>query len=111
MSEGRAVVMLRRAPGGWVDLLFVRSRSEGGSGFGGVDFFAQLWGGYDVGSWRVDGFLDLDAEDVAGAEHVAGEDDHAFVGGEADVGFEAVVVVGHVDEVLGVEDAGLPEGG
>ena len=32
-------------------------------------------------------------------------------GREADVGFGAVVVVRHVDEVLGLEDSGLPEGG
>jgi hypothetical protein len=51
------------------------------------------------------------AEYVTCSEHIAREKDVLFVGAEADVGFGAVVVVGHVDEVFGLEDAGLPEGG
>ena len=77
--------------------LNLRARSGGGFGL-------RRLGGFD-------GFGDFDAEDVTGAEHVAGEEDVFFVGGEADVGFGAVVVVGHVDEVLGFEDAGLAEVG
>ncbi len=65
----------------------------------------------DVGGGRILGFLHFDAEDVAGAEHIAGEEDERFVGREADVGLLAIVVVGHVDEAFGFEDAGLPEVG
>jgi hypothetical protein len=81
-----------------------------GGGFGGVELRGELRTGDDFGGVGVGGFVDLDAEDVAGAEHIAGEEDDFLVGREADVGLETVVVVGHVDEVLGVEYSGLPEG-
>ena len=58
-----------------------------------------------------DRFCDFYAEYVTWSEHIAGEEDVLFVGAEADVGFGAVVVVGHVDEMFGLEDAGLPKGG
>ena len=57
----------------------------------------------------VDGLRGLDAEDVAGTKHIAGEEDERLVGGEADVGLEFVVVPAHDDEVLGAEHAGLDE--
>ena len=57
----------------------------------------------------VGGFGYLGGEDVAAAEHVAGEEDVFFVGREAGIRFGAVVLMGHVDEVLGFEDAGLEE--
>src|ERR1700738_1229613 len=85
--------------------------SGGGGWLGGVELCRQLRCGLEFGGFRVDGFVDFYRDDVAGAEHVGGEDDELFVGREADVGLEAVVVVGHVDEVFGVEDAGLPEVG
>ena len=64
-----------------------------------------------MASWVSVALADFYAEDVAGAEHVAGEEDHGFVGGEADVGLLFVVVMGHVDEALGLEDSGLEEVG
>jgi len=71
----------------------------------------EVRGGDQVGGGWILGFFDFDAEDVAGAEHVAGEEDERLVGKEADVGLFAIVVMGHVDEAVGLEDTGLPEGG
>src|SRR5260370_5436660 len=79
--------------------------------FLGVEFACEVGGGDDFSGGWVVGLFDFDAEDVAGAEHVAGEEDEGLVGREADVGLLAIVVVGHVDETLGLEDAGLPEAG
>src|SRR3979411_524363 len=79
--------------------------------FVGVEFACEVWGGDYVGFGWVLGFFDFDAEDVAGGEHDAGEEDELLVGGEANVGLFAIVVVGHVDQALGLENAGLPEGG
>src|SRR5882757_388169 len=79
--------------------------------FLGVELACEVGRGDYVGGGWVVGFFDFDAEDVAGAEHVAGEEDERLVGREADVWFLAIVVMGHVDETLGLEDAGLPEGG
>src|ERR1700679_1582501 len=78
---------------------------------GRIELPRQVGGRYDVvGGWVVS-LRDFGTEDVAGAEHVAGKDDEFLVGREAHVGFLAVVVVGHIDQALGVEDSGLPEVG
>ena len=55
--------------------------------------------------------LGLDAEYIAGSEHIAGEDDEPRIRGEADVGLQPIVVVTHVDQVLGVKYTWLPEVG
>ena len=60
----------------------------------------------DVGGWRIDGLRDFYSEYVTWTEHIAGEEYVLFVGAESDVGFGSVVVMGHVDEVFGLEDAG-----
>jgi hypothetical protein len=57
------------------------------------------------------GLGDFDGEGVAGAEDVGGEEDELFVGAEADVGFERVVLLRHVDEVTCLHEAGLDEAG
>ena len=43
--------------------------------FGGVELAGEVWGRDDVGGGWAVGFFDFDTEDVAGAEHVAGEED------------------------------------
>src|SRR5580698_9098910 len=82
----------------------------GGGGWGGHDrvvLCGQLGCGLDVGCGWVFGLPYFYSEYVTWTEHIAGEEDVFFVRREADVGFGAVVVVGHVDEAFGFEDAGL----
>ena len=69
----------------------------GWCGFDWVVLAGEVWSGDNVGGWWVVGFFDFDAEDVARTEHIAGEEDERLVGGEADVGLFAIVVMGHVD--------------
>src|SRR5258707_279648 len=84
---------------------------RGGCGFDWVVLAREVGGGLDVGGGGIFGLLDLDAKYVTWTEHITGEEDEFFVWREADVRFGAVVVVRHVDEVLGLEEAWLPEGG
>lgn len=51
----------------------------------------------------------LHSEHVGGSEHVGAEHDPLLVGGEADVGLQAVIVLGHVHQALGAQDARLDE--
>ena len=77
--------------------------------FDGVVLAGEFRSGLDIRGGRVVSFFDFNTEYVTGTEHIAGEEDIFFVGAEANVGFGAVVVVGHVDKMLGFEDSGLPE--
>src|SRR5713101_6175824 len=80
-----------------------------GRWFGGRELSSKLRRGTDVRGLWIGGLLDFSAENVAGAKHVAGEDDQLLIGREADVGLKAIVVVRHVDKVFGVKDSGLPK--
>jgi hypothetical protein len=66
-------------------------------------------GGGEYISCRCRRFIDLDREGVSGSEHIAREEDTFAIRREALVGLQFVVVVCHVDEVFGVQDAGLDE--
>src|ERR1039458_2438854 len=83
-----------------------------GSSLGWIDWvvlLSQLGCRRHVRCRRIDCLLHLDAEDVAWPKHVAGEDHPFVVRREAHVGLFVVVVVRHVDQMFGVEYAGLPE--
>lgn len=58
----------------WLEASFF---CRGWCGFDGVVFAGKVGRGLDVGCGWVDGLCNFDAEDVAGAEHVAGEEDQS----------------------------------
>ena len=66
----------------------------------GLKLFREVRRGLDLRGWWIVGLRNFDPENITSAEHVTREYDEFLVGGEADVGFQPVVMVRHVNEML-----------
>ena len=74
----------------------------------GLKLAGKLRSGVDIRGFWILRSCNLDGEDVAGAKHVAGKDDELLIGREAHIGLQTVIVVRHIDQMLGMKDSRLP---